>query len=75
MAAHTWQLDRDIHLARYRGDSKEVERLERTLAFEQTCCTHVPNPDRPERCYKCGKGLGPGLKKAEPCESTMTKSA
>ena len=54
MAAHTWELDRDLNLARWAGDQAAVQRLEAVLDLARQACAHVPNPERPERCYKCG---------------------
>ncbi len=65
MAAHNWELVRDLFLARYQGDQASVQRLEAAIQDFQRCCEHVPNPERPERCYKCGDGLRPGLAKVQ----------
>lgn len=61
MAAHTWELERDLGLARARNDLPEVSRLEADLRAYQATCPHVENPERPGRCYKCGAPVGPGL--------------
>ena len=54
MAAHTRELDRDILLARAKGDMILAWALRLDLRQAQAACSHVPNPERPERCYKCG---------------------
>lgn len=67
MAAHTWELDRDLNLARWAGDQTAVQRLGDEIAKARSLCApHVPNPERSERCYKCGQDLTakPGLHKA-----------
>jgi hypothetical protein len=67
MAAHTWELDRDLYLARYRSDNAEIARLEGVLVAARTVCDHVPNPEHVERCYKCGiqvPAKGPGIVRA-----------
>ncbi len=71
MAAHTWELDRDIALAHWAGDKALVQRLEAALSAARAECSHYPNPEKQERCYKCGAGLEryPGLKKVNPDES------
>lgn len=68
MAGHTWELDRDLGLAVYRGDTAEIQRLEIILAGVQAQCDHVKNPERKNRCYKCGKeGLQPAkIQEAKP---------
>lgn len=70
VAAHNWEIVRDIHLARMGllKDGRTVERLELELSASQAACTeHVPNPEARERCYKCGAPTDearPGLRKA-----------
>jgi hypothetical protein len=54
MAAHDWELVRDRFLALYRGDTEEAEKIQGSIRALQLTCSHVPNPERPERCYKCG---------------------
>lgn len=54
MAAHDWELVRDRFLALYRGDTADAQRIEAKIKALQLTCSHVPNPERPERCYKCG---------------------
>ncbi len=55
MAAHNWELVRDLNLAKCAGKGSDIERLEAEIkASQETCSPHVPNPERPERCYKCG---------------------
>lgn len=68
MAAHTWELDRDIGLvqaelreAKRTGNVMHVAccegqltKLEALLADERARCAHVENPERLGRCYKCG---------------------
>ena len=55
--SHTNHLHTALSLARYQGDAPEIERLERALEQARAECSHVPNPEHPERCYKCGVGL------------------
>jgi hypothetical protein len=71
MAAHTWELVRDLRLAAYRGDLAEVARIEAEIAVYQGKCGHVENPEVKGRCYKCGAQMAapvavprPGLVKA-----------
>lgn len=67
MAGHTWELDRDLGLAVYRGDTAEIQRLEIILAGVQAQCDHVENPERVSRCYKCGQeGLQPKTQEPAP---------
>lgn len=62
--AHTHDLDRDLSLARYRGDAAEVERLERRIAEVRARCGHTGAPLDRATCVWCGAPLAPGLKKA-----------
>lgn len=68
MAAHDWELVRDAGLwCRYLEEAIRINdglmiahcdymyraHQDRLSAFKARC-SHVPNPERPERCYKCG---------------------
>jgi hypothetical protein len=60
MGADTWQIERDIGLARLRKDTKEVERLKQTLTTHRDKCSHefrVPEGGvaLERRCWKCGR--------------------
>lgn len=68
MASHNWTLVRDLFLARYAGNDDEAKRLEALLLADQARCQHVPNPEHPERCYKCGWSLRPSLAKVKDAE-------
>lgn len=65
MAAHDWELVRDLGLAQARGDADAVARIQAAIESGQRSCDHVPNPERPERCYKCGFGLRPAVRKCD----------
>lgn len=77
MAAHNWELVRDLTLAEIRladarrrtnigplftgttspevaKEEAEVQRIMLEIQAGQASCSHIPNPERPERCYKCG---------------------
>ena len=54
MGSHNWQLFAALNLARYQGNALEVAKIEALISEDQERCRHVPNPERPERCYKCG---------------------
>jgi len=58
--AHIWELARDLGLA---GTEAERQRLTLEIQAFQATCAHVPNPEHPERCYKCGLPSAPA---AEP---------
>lgn len=65
-----------LYLARYQGDWIGVIALEQELRETQARCSHVPNPEHPERCYKCGQGLEvkPGPRKTAPSAPTLRKA-
>lgn len=63
--AHVWELARDYDLAK---DPAERARILLAIQFVQQACTHISNPEHPERCYKCGvspvpKAAGPSVAK------------
>lgn len=49
--AHVWELARDLDLTK---DPAERARILQAIDFVQKACTHISNPEHPERCYKCG---------------------
>lgn len=55
MAADTWELERDLGLARVARNAPEIQRLENAIVLFQSRCQHVENPEIEGRCYKCGK--------------------
>lgn len=80
MAAHNWELVRDLTLAEARltdarrrvqvgplfsgttdanvsREEAEVQRIKLEIQAGQASCSHVANPERPERCYKCGHNM------------------
>lgn len=73
MAAHNWELVRDLGIALQRGDNTLACELTHVIKQEQRECSHVANPDREakpdfpllkvglttlgERCYKCGASM------------------
>jgi hypothetical protein len=65
VAANTWELERDLGLARARKDTPEIIRLWGLIQIYQTTCDHEPNPEAPYRCWKCGFALTPGPKKVQ----------
>lgn len=75
MAAHNWELVRDFNLAQWRGDAAECERIDALIRdSQQECAEHVPNPERPERCYKCGYCLRPAVRKCESTNAAIRKT-
>ncbi len=69
--AHTWELDRDLHQARVRGNQKEAIRIMAAIQDYRADCSHVSNPEKRAQCYKCGRAMpvkerGPGVKRASP---------
>lgn len=49
--AHIWELARDYDLALTQA---ERDRITLEIQTVRASCLHVPNPERSERCYKCG---------------------
>lgn len=49
--AYIWELARDLDLAK---DPAARVRITLEIQAVQARCLHVPNPEHPERCYKCG---------------------
>lgn len=62
MAAHTWELERDLTQARLRKDPEGMARIESAIREFRASCSHVESPEVRDRCYKCGESVGAARK-------------